>query len=328
MQIRFSIRFPLICCRSWENTFNALSQYRVAPTEQRLESHLSDPEAVRILTHPFFPFPAPTPQTKASFETKTSAINVTPSPQARYDIKQIQNDSLWLSKETNIDEVAALRIVVLEWQSRSGLKLLLGNPDEDAATVKDGSGGFSPQALTGASQSLAFARSSLLDKAPSESLDQPDVRRQRLLELYLSELEYVLKTSEYTIFTALCETTSSAGKGESGWLGKLGHGILTQWDISGHAAGSKENVLVTAVKALGSRVQALENGSGWLKDEGPQEQLETAFSRNKVLEMIHIMRIMLVLLESSPKISRSDAILAWFRFMASFGFFESFEPVN
>lgn len=247
---------------------------------------------------------------------------MTPSPQARYDIKQIQSDALWLSKETNIDEVAALRIVVLEWQSRPGLKLVLGNTDDDSATIKDDSGVFSRQALTGASASPAF------DKAPSERLDQPDVRRQRLLELYFSELQYILKTSEYTTFTALCEATSPAGKSEIGWLEKLGNGILTEWNVHGHVAGSKENILVTAVQALGTRVQALENGSGWFKDESAQEELETSFARSQILEMIQIMRIMLVLLESSTKMSRSDVALAWFRFMANLSFFESFEPVS
>ena len=253
---------------------------------------------------------------------------MTPSPQERYDIKQIQGDALWLSKETNIDEVAALRVVVLEWQSRPGLKLLLGDPDEDATIAKDESGLLSRLFLTSTSQSSALARSLRHSKDVSEKLEKPDIRRHRLLELYLSERQYILKTSEFAIFTALCEITSPAGQGKSGWLEGLGHDILTAWNVYGHARGSKENFFVTAVNALTTRIQALENGSGWFKDQGPQEELETVFARAQILEMIHIMRIILVLLESSTKVSRSDAVLAWFRFMASFGFFESFEPVS
>ena len=253
---------------------------------------------------------------------------MTPAPQGRYDIKQIQGDALWLSKEINIDEVAALRIVVLEWQSRPGLKLLLGDPDEDATTAINESGLFSTQFLASASQSSLLDSSFRHGRDVSEKLEQPYIRRQRLVELYLSELQYILKTSEFAIFTALCEITSPAGHGKSGWLEGLGHDILSAWNIYGYARGSNENFLVTAVNALTTRVQALENGSGWFKDEGPREALETFFARNQILEMIHIMRIMLVLLESSTKVSRSDAVLAWFRFMASFSFFDSFEPVS
>ena len=308
-----------------------MSQPDKSASDSGLKYHLTDVQALRSLTHPFSPFSAPTPQTRASFETKTSAINVSPSPQGRYDIKQIQDDSLWLSEETKIDETAALRIAVLEWQSRPALRLLRAELDDAVANVKNAIGGVSSQVSIAASQSACFTRSSLLGKDTTASFDRPDARRQRLLELYLSERRFVVKTCEHIVFVALCESTSQDAKGKSadrsGWIAKLGHDILSTWNIHGNVRDTSKNFFIDAIEAISTRIQVLESGSGWFKDEGSQEELEMNFARNQVLEIIHAMQIMLVLLESSRKISRSDVCLGWFRFMATCGFFESFQPV-
>lgn len=204
--------------------------------------------------------------------------------------------------------------------------------DEDAAIVRDAVGDFNPQLSIATSRPPAITKSSLHAKDVSSTLDESGARRQRLLELYLSERRYIVKTCEYVVFAASFQSTSAIGNGpstsRSGWLERTGQAILKAWNIHGHVRDSQENIFVTATKALITRVQALENGSGWFQNEGAQEELEAAFARSQTLEMIHIMQIMLVLLESSTKLSCSDAILAWFRFMATYGFFDVFEPVR
>lgn len=282
---------------------------------------------MHCLVNPFSPFPAPTPQTKASFETKTSAINVVPSPQGRYDIQQIKDDSLWLSRETNVDEVAALRIAVLEWQSRPALKLLR----EDLGDTAKVAGNASSQVAFAASHSSLLARSSFVGRDATPTFDTADARRQRLLEVYLSERRFIVKTCEHIVFAALCESTSQDANGKStdnsGWVAKLGHDILSAWNIHGNVRDTKKNFFIGAVEAIDTRLKSLEYGSGWPRDEDSHQELEMAFARNQILEMIHTMQIMLMLLESSTKISRSDACLKWFRLMATFGFFEDFQPV-
>lgn len=292
-----------------------------------IEPHIADPQALHCLEHPFSPFHAPTPQTKASFDTKTSAINLTPSPHGRYDIQQIKDDSLWLSKETNMDEVAALRITVLEWQSRPAFKLLR----EDLGDTAKIAGNASSQVAFAASQSSLLARSLLVGRNATTIFDTVDARRERLLEVYLSERRFILKTCEHLVFAALCDPTSPEVKGkltdQPGWIVKLGHDILLAWNIHGNVRDTRKNFFVGAIEAIDLRLQSLEHGCGWLKNEGSRDELEMAFARNQVLEMIHTMQIMLMLLESSTRVSRSDACLKWFRLMTTFGFLEDLQLV-
>ena len=91
-------------------------------SDSHLESFFSDTQVQKLLARPFHPFSFTQSNTKAAFETKTAAINVAPTSNCEYDINKIKEDALWLSKEAQIDEVSALRIIVLEYQSRADRK--------------------------------------------------------------------------------------------------------------------------------------------------------------------------------------------------------------
>ena len=315
-------------CRSWKSTYTVLSQLQGALNDSFLQKYLTSSHALHILSTPFAPFDRPTPQSKSSFETRTSAINVSPSPQERYDIKQIQEDTLWLSQETQIDEETALRISILEWQSRSISKLLLGDPAENTARLNPGLGGNSLRL----SQSLELVGSSTLGNGNSTFSNDTEARRTRLLRLYLSERRYIIKTSEHIIFTALCQGSSAGGHDQSleamSWIEDLGNAILSIWNIQEVSKNTRENFVVSAVGALQIRLDNMEKGSGWFKGEEFREDLELAWAESQLLETTNILQLMLILLESTADVTRSDAFLAWFRFMGTFGFFETFEPVS
>ena len=312
--------------RSWEATYTALSRLEKPLEDPHLRKHLTNPYAFQILSTPFAPFGPPSPQTKSSFETRTSAINVTPSPHGRYDIKQIREDTLWLSKETNIDEVAALRIAVLEWQSRPALKLLQGDVSENTVSFRSTIGGINLQMLEPL-QSLNRSISATQGVGNSDPSKDSKARRIMLLEIYLSERRYIIKVSEHVTFAALVAGGKGKALESSSPLENLGNGILSIWNIQEQSQNSKKNFFVGSVEALRSRVHGLEKGSGWFEDDF-QEDLELAWARNQLLEVLHILQIMLILLESMADLTRSDAFLTWLRFMGSVGFFETFEPVS
>ena len=127
--------------RSWKTTYVALSQLNPEADNTSLRRHLTDPQTIYLLARSTSPYSAPTLQTKSTFDTKTSSVHVPPSGNPRYDIGQIKEDTLWLSKETKIDEVSALRIAVLEWQTRPAVQLLRGNLVDEIAPLANGIGG-------------------------------------------------------------------------------------------------------------------------------------------------------------------------------------------
>lgn len=293
-----------------------------------LKRHFSDPQTISILIGCFAPFSPPTPQTKSSFETKTSAINVTPTSHSRFDIKQIKEDTTWLSKETQIDEVSALRIAVLEWQRRPAAQLLQGTGDTQTA-YQPGGGGY---AKLGAS--LFDPGSSILDKStPADAETSPSFgdagsRHRRLLETYLSERRCILKCSEFITSSIIRENEgqNSQGKQRSNWLKNIGRDILSAWLLD-HSR-SRKHIIVDAVDTLRSKCESLAKGSGWLQDEGPQEDVELAWIRSQILEMIHIMQITLNIIMSTSALLNSVTVLSWFRLMRELSFFKSVELVS
>ena len=284
-----------------------------------------------LLTRPFTPFSIATSQTKSSFETKPSAFNIPPSVHGRYDIKEIQEDTLWLSKEAKISEIEALRIAVLEWQTRPAQRLLQDSPSDESRDLRS---------TVGISGSAASLRGSILSRPPglmqdkANAFDSPEERRQRLSNIYLSERRYILKTSEYLIFNAWYEEQSdpAAAPGmeprKLGWVREIGNRIILAWNVYGLVQESANNFVFESVNAIESRIDNLARGSGWSQEQEPQEHIEVAWGRNQILEMIHIMQTMLTLLNSSNMLTSTDALLAWFRFVNKYGFFENFQLVS
>lgn len=318
----------LTSTRSWKTTYVALSQVDNGFNNTSLKRHLADPQTVSTIVHCFSPFSPPTPQTKSSFETKTSAINVTPSSHPRFNIKEIKEDTLWLSKETNIDEVSALRIAVLEWQTRPAVQLLQGDGDEQIS-YRNGGGGFEKFGT-----SLFDPGSSLLAKStPRESetaspFQEVGARHRRLLENYLSERRCILKCSEFITFITLCKAGGPHSQGQEmwSWLREIGAEVLAAWD-PGHLANRNHSV-VDAIDTLRSRHKGLAKGSGWFEGEGAQEDIELAWTRSQILEMIHVMQIILNLIQSTSGLVKSPAVLSWFRLMKESDFFESMQLVS
>ena len=297
-----------------------------------LRRHLTDPQTIHLLAHSSSPYSAPTSQTKSTFDTKTSSVHVPPSGSPPYDIAQIKEDTLWLSKETKIDEVSALRIIVLEWQTRPAVQLLRGSLVDEITPLANGIGGSQLQAsFSGAALSL-FGKSSGVGANAPAPFDDAGPRRRRLLETYLSERRYILKTTEYITFAASCKAQVRSPNivpiQESGWLEEVGTAIISIWRGDGSAQ-SKSKDFVAEVEALRSRTESLRTGSGWSSDESQQEETELAWARNQILEMIHIMQILLIRLDLSlTSLITPDSILPWFRLMKDCAFYDNLQLVS
>jgi nuclear pore complex protein Nup188 len=71
---------------------------------------------------------------------------VTPNPTEKFDIKIIKEDALWLSKNASINEVDALRAVVVEHLSQSHSHLTGPLSKQDVLNVQEAAGVSSAQA--------------------------------------------------------------------------------------------------------------------------------------------------------------------------------------
>lgn len=294
---------------------------------------MTDLRTVELLKQSLSPSLPSTAQTKATFETKTSAINVVPSARGRYDIKQIQEDSLWLSAAAKIDEVSALRIVILEWQTRPAAQLQSSLVTDAPPPGRSFNGSISQSAFS-ASRTLLRSRTLPTESTTPDYSQSVDARRDRLLDIYLAECRYRLEVCRFLVFTALCATGD--GKTVSShqnatipeWVESVGHDIFTAWDIHGVARVTGKNIFLSAIDELRSRIKDLEDGCDWFRDRDQQEPVQAVWCEGQVLEILAVMETMLIMFGALTSLSRSDVIKSWFKLMSDYSFFEIFEPVS
>ena len=281
---------------------------------------------MEILKNCLSPFPSATPESKTTFDTRTSAINVAPMVQGRYDIQQIKEDALWLSKEAGIDEMSSLRITILVWQARPAHQILLQFIEPQSNSIRN----EDPQ------ESICCTKPS--KETATEHDKRSRARRSRIFHLYISERQYILKLAGFIMFQTVNGNAFDQG-GEStirdktsyndlGWLENTGRTILQSWIQGGTESSVSTSWLITAITALKKRLEALDKGSGCFKEDGREEELEIIWSENQFIEMIHIMQLVFSLVQSNPDVPKSDVILEWFRFMHQCNFFESFQLVS
>ncbi|KAI1368418.1 nucleoporin subcomplex protein binding to Pom34-domain-containing protein [Xylaria arbuscula] len=141
-------------------------------------------------------------QHRATFDKKTAAIQVTPTPNDKYDIHVIKEDALWLSKNAGINEVAALRIVIIEYQSRPTGQLLGPISNQDVAGLRAAVGAGKAQA---SNVIPGLTLTATLDASDIQAdFDKPESRRHRLFQTYLSERRFYAATNEY-VFTLMLQ---------------------------------------------------------------------------------------------------------------------------
>ncbi|KAL8673816.1 MAG: hypothetical protein Q9168_001781 [Polycauliona sp. 1 TL-2023] len=306
---------------SWKATYIGLQELQGASPDESLERHLTDSVTLELLKVALLQSPPPAAQTKSNFETKTSAINVPPSAQGRFDIKQFQNDTLWLSGKATIDEVTALRVVVLEWQSRPTFRLLRCTSTSDVPSFGAALSGSSFQpALSPVRPNLEFGLSPE-EAGTSELINSEETRRRRLFSIYLEERLYKINTCNYLLRNARIRTevggasTSKRSSAIPCWVDQIGHDLLDTWHVPG-----------VGIDLLKTRIKDLEEGCQWFSSDAMQESIMVEWCQSQILEMMAILDVLLNVLTIQDQFPNGDFVRRWFNLMNDHGFFEQFQP--
>ncbi|KUJ15390.1 nucleoporin-like protein [Mollisia scopiformis] len=310
---------------SWKSAFAAItSEFELDDEHQdAIQEFLQDSEVLHLLANPFEAFLEPSPQTKSTFETKTSAINVTPSSNAKYDIKQIKEDTLWLSRVARLDEVSALRVVVGECQSRAAAQLLGPFSEEELVGIREAAG----NSRYSSPIPLSLLSGAVEPTTIQKNFDKEGSRRSRILRTYLSERRHFFKCTERLLHAAYrrVDAGRQENKGkqpEKGapWLAKAGDTLYSKI-----AKGSEPKLIIKAIATIESNVKSIENGSGWSDECEGGDELEMDWLQTKIIETIHIMELIWTLMIYVVDCPSSDIILAWFHLQQACKFFSTFE---
>lgn len=292
------------------------------------ESFLAHPDSTQLLLNCETVFPSPSAKSKSEFETKTAAIHAETSAHASLSLKEIKADALWLSGNAGIDEVNALRIAVLEWQSRPASRLLGRFAEEEASSLK-GAAAVDTFRVSLAGPSFA----DIFNAKPGEGDDGADFisernRRLRLRECYLSERSHIVKTARKLLAMFLDSADRDAVSQEppasSSGLRKLGASLF-QDKVKGAEWHKYPQTCITAVQ---TRLSSLDGPGDWLSTAKSNRQIESLWRTILVEEISQLLQSLFLQLQTSAEIPPAELLLSWLRLMHEHVFLESLDAVS
>ncbi|KAL1655439.1 hypothetical protein SLS61_001903 [Didymella pomorum] len=312
---------------TWDIAYRALCEPETASRSEALRDFLNAKENIEILSRPWKPFADPSQQEKSKFESKTAPISVTPAHSSNYNLNEIKEDGLWLSKEAQISEYAALQLVAQEWQSRPTVQLLSGLTEEEALSVQDAAG------LANFGASTFVPNSSILQTplaSTSLQFDTQDQRRLRIIEIYHSTCAAILRISQLLISWGVApQLRSQTIYGNdyhtvgAGWIEELGQTIATA-QSSGPAT-----ALDQCLQAVKKRCEALESGYSWTVAESIIEAASEKWVVAQTVELLHLLHLAHVHADVVIKgFVPAATIEDWLTTFGSRGFFVQFPCIT
>jgi nuclear pore complex protein Nup188 len=319
----------LTCYRSWRRAFlYTIDSSSHADDEGNIDAFLSHPESIRLLSESLKPFPPPSPKSKSEFESKTAAIHVETNGKGSFDLKELKADALWLSQTAGIDEVAALRIAILEWQQRPAKRLTTGFSAEEATSLQSAAGIENFRgSLTG--PNLASILNQTARSEDSQSFDNEKSRRLRLRELYLSEATHVVKTLRKLLALSQHDGLSADSATSDSFDRKLALKKLGTTLFRSKSTGDELNrFLQDCIDSIRNRLTSLEGDGGWLSASESSDELESIWRTSLVEEIVHLMQLVFHQLQLSGEIPNSDLLVSWLQLMADYRFMETIQVVS
>ncbi|KAK3692416.1 nucleoporin subcomplex protein binding to Pom34-domain-containing protein [Podospora appendiculata] len=287
-----------------------------------VSAFLKDAYIHQLLKAPAKTFEPPTPQSKTDFETKTAAINVDPTPNDRYDIAVIKEDVVWLSKNANINEVAALRVVVVEFQSRPQSHLTGPLSTQDVVHIQEAAGVSDAQTST----ILALLNVSAVADAESTWADFETVtsRRQRILAHYLSERRSFMSAADSIMRFLLHYNTGSMGREVDVLRQAVVQDAFGFSDLTLQTSVLRFEAIIPAyINLLGACIERSQTGPATVDPDFVTQQLELDWARTSLTEAIHAMTITFQLLDlMGARFASQDTVSQWFRFVDTYEFLE------
>lgn len=246
-----------------------------------------------------------------------------------FDLKEIKADAQWLSEKAKIDEITALRIVVLEWQGRPATRLAKGFSSEEATSVQSATGADN-LGISVAGPNLASVLKQTAGDNPEASFNSESDRRLRIRQTYLSERTHLLKTYRKLLALSLHHTPNqltndaSTESNNKHSLRSLGGSIFK--DKSTGTFMSK--FIEDCITGIRQRLNDFAQETGWLSEPESSPETDLSWRTSLIEEVLHILQLMFHQLHVSAEVPSADLLLSWLELMAQHNFLQSYEVVS
>ncbi|EXJ93279.1 hypothetical protein A1O1_01671 [Capronia coronata CBS 617.96] len=293
---------------SWDDLLDALLSHDENRSGLAVEI-LSGDRPKKVLSELFPTFPPPSAFSKSSFDSTTSTI--ASASDSLYNIDEIKADALWLSKQASLDELEALRVTVLEWQYRPESRLKKGYSEAELASLREALGSDFVE-----KQFQANVGSATRDDG---IFDNQSCRRAGLMCRHLQQQAIVLRTRRSLLDASLLPKTKDIPLGK---LQELAAGLAPKPQVS------LADDIDVGVSALEEELKRLQTGQRWDLDESDFTLLNDMHDTTCLERIGTVLEIILLRGRSSKTTPSSHTLLQWLQFMASVGFFSSFNSEN
>ncbi|CAK7223346.1 hypothetical protein SBRCBS47491_005177 [Sporothrix bragantina] len=304
-------------------------------TSNAVTEFLKDPFVLELLKAPSTAFSPPDTQSAAALEIRTAAIHVTPTSTDKYDIKTIKADAVWLSKTARINEVAALRIVVVELQARNQAFLASPLSSQDATNIRKTASGSSSSSLPDVESTVDAD-----DLWTEFGTDQS--RQRRLLATYMSERRALAVTTD-NITALILHGTPSFPNASAAALPTLTaaidalrndvvQGSLSQKQAAGAALDPRAFLktlptYITELRECMARASAGIQESTVDAEAVLTEELALDWVQTALTEAVHYMSVIFLVLQDCGGVFLSPAVTTeWFRFVGEYAFLDGITP--
>ncbi|KAF7538429.1 hypothetical protein G7Z17_g12639 [Cylindrodendrum hubeiense] len=306
---------------SWKLIATALSDASgQRSTSSAVIEFLSDDYVHGLLNEPATAFAPPNEDSRKSFETKTAPINVPSGPDGRFDVETIKKDAQWLSKNAKINLVAALRTVVVEYQTRPARHLTGPLSSQDATNLQEAAG-------LNNGQGSAF----LSDLGASAALDAEEIwsefekletRQRRLFDIYLTERRYFMMAADYANSIKLYERLPT--------FANVSLDLAKTFGLKLAARDDAEPLLPAYLQVLTDSMSNIELGLKSVTDEKwVTEDVELDWLRTLLTEALHALSVVFQIVDSfGDDFAPSSSVSQWFALMEMYNFFDAVQPIH
>ncbi|TVY64062.1 Nucleoporin NUP188 [Fusarium oxysporum f. sp. cubense] len=306
---------------SWKLIATALSDISgQRTTSSAVIEFLSDDYVHRLLEDPASTFAPADEATKKVFETKTAPINVPASSDGRPDIESIKKDAEWLSKNAKINLVAALRVVVIEHQSRPARHLSGPLSSQDAKNLQEAAGLNNGQ---GSGLLLDLGSAAALDAEEIwTEFEKPETRQRRLFDTYLTERRFFMMSADYANSIKLYERLPT--------FASVDLDLAKTYRLKLPSRDDAEPLLPTYLQVLTDSMSRIESGLKAVTDEKwVTEEVELDWLRTLLTEAIHALSVVFQIVDSfGDDFAPSTAVNQWFSLMEVYRFFDAVQPIH
>lgn len=289
-----------------------------------ISEFLSNPYVHDLIQNPSQAFAKPSAATKSDFDTKTAAINVTPTQNDKYDLKTIKEDALWLSQNAGINEVAALRIVTIEFQTRPQSHLSGPLSTQDVINLQQAVGADGSQANS-LLASISAANAMDVEKIWSD-FNTEATRRRRLAEFYMSERRYFMMFVDNVLSMMLQQVYTRSVSKTATWSQPLLQATFGSLNPTEVRNSKREGLLTTYLGLLNDCVARAGDGPAGLCTS---TELELEWIRTIMTETMHLLAAIFQIVDLvDDAFLPAEAVSAWFAFVHDYGFLDGLQGMD